>query len=172
MATFLDVGLVSFLTPIFIFLFLFAIFYALLKKFKIFGDKTENLSAVASLSLALIVLFSTPARTIVHTMTPMIAVVFVLVFLAFLFFMFLGVKGEDMVTNVAKSPGFYTTMIIAFIVIFLIALSQAFGPIFATNLEAGFWNATKRLIFSPRVLGALFLLAIAAYAVRYLGSTR
>ncbi len=171
MATILNTSLTSFLTPIFIFLFLFAIFYALLKKFNIFGEKTENLSAIASLSLALLILFSTPARTVVHTMTPMITVVFIFVFLIFLFFLFLGVKDEDMI-KVAKMSGFITVSIIIFIIIFLISLTQAFGPIFQTSLEPGFWNATKRLIFSPRVLGALFLLAVAAYAVRYLGSSR
>ena len=74
--------------------------------------------------------------------------------------------------KVTKMSGFITTCIIIFIVIFLISLTRALGPIFQTNIEPGFWNATKRLIFSPRVLGSLFLLAVAAYTVRYLGSTK
>ncbi len=171
MATILDTDFVSFLTPVFLFLFLFAVFYALLRKFKIFGDKSENLSAVAALSLSLLILFSTPARTVVHTMTPMIAVIFLLVFLAFLFFMFLGVKEEKMV-DVVRHSSFYSIAIIVFIIIFLISLTQGFGPIFMVTGQSGFWEATKRLIFSPRVLGAIFLLTVAAYAVRYLGSTK
>ena len=91
MATIFEADFASFLTPIFVFLFLFAIFYGLLKKFNIFGEKTENLSAIASLSLALLILFSVPARTVVHTMTPMITVVFIFIFLILLFLILLGV---------------------------------------------------------------------------------
>lgn len=172
MATILDTSIVSFLTPIFIFLFLFAIFFALIKRFKIFGDKSENLAAIASFSLALLIVLSTPARDVVQTMTPMIVVVFVFVFLIFLFFMFLGAKDEDLVKNVVKLPGFYNTLIIIFIIIFLISLTKAFGPIFQVTGESGFWESTKRVIFSPKVLGGLFLLLVAAFTVRYLGSTR
>ncbi len=171
MATLLDVDFVSFLSPIFIFLFLFAVFYALLKKFKIFGEKTENLSAIASLSISLLVLFSTPARTIVSAITPAFAVVFVMIFLIFLMYLFLGVKEETMI-EFTKQSTFITITTILFIVIFLIALTNAFGPILLTNMEAGFWNSTKRVIFSPKILGALFLLAVTAYTVRYLGSSK
>ena len=171
MATLLDTDLVSFITPIIIFLFLFAVFYALMKKFSIFGKNSENLSSIAAFSLSLLIVLSTPARTVVLTMTPMITVFFVLVFLAFLFFLFLGVKDEDMI-KVAMHSSFYTIGIIVFIVIFLIALTQAFGPIFQVSGAPGFWESTKRVVFSPKVLGALFLLAVSAYAVRYLGSTK
>ena len=170
MATLLDTSIISFLSPVFIFLFLFAVFFALMRKFKIFGEKSENLSSIAALALSFLIVLSTPGRTVVATMTPMIAVVFVLVFLAFLFFMFLGVKDEDMV-SVTKHSSFQTVFIIIFIVIFLISLTQAFGPIFQVNAQAGFWNSTKRAIFSPKVLGALFLLTVTAYTVRYLGSS-
>lgn len=172
MATILDTSIVSFLTPVFIFLFLFAIFFALIKRFKIFGDKSENLAAIASFSLALLIVLSTPARDVVQTMTPMVVVFFLFVFLIFLFFLFLGVKDEDLVKHVVKSPGFYSIIIIAFIIIFLISITKAFGPIFQVTGQTGFWESTKRVIFSPRVLGGVFLLAVAAYTVRYLGSTK
>src|SRR3989338_4506965 len=136
MATILDTSIVSFLTPIFIFILLFAIFFALIKKFKIFGDKSENLAAIAAFSLSILIVLSTPAR------------------------------------DVVKSPGFYNTMIVIFLIIFLISLTKAFGPIFQVSGQAGFWESTKRVVFSPRVLGGLFLLMIAAFTVRYLGSTK
>src|SRR3989338_1718302 len=172
MATILDTSIVSFLTPIFIFILLFAIFFALIKKFKIFGDKSENLAAIATFSLSILIVLSTPARDVVQTMTPMIVIMFLFVFLIFLFFMFLGAKDDDLVKHVVKSPGFYNTMIVIFLIIFLISLTKAFGPIFQVSGQAGFWESTKRVVFSPRVLGGLFLLMIAAFTVRYLGSTK
>ena len=56
--------------------------------------------------------------------------------------------------------------------LFLIALTQVYGPFLVTNAEAGFWNATKRAIFHPKMIGALFVLIIAAYTVRFVASNQ
>jgi hypothetical protein len=95
----------------------------------------------------------------------------VLIFVIFLFFMFLGVSSSTMV-GLAKNSIFVTFAVILIGTIFLISLSQALGPFLLTNTEAGFWNATKRTIFHPKMLGAIFILAMASFAIKFIAENQ
>ncbi len=167
MATPLDTSFITLVTPALVFIFVFAIFYALLIKTKLFGEKLA-FNAVIALAASLLFIIVPQARGIVLTATPWMLILVLFVVFIFIFFMALGVKGEDMIKNVAKDPTFITITVIAIIVIFLVALTNSFGPFLVTNQEPGFWNSVKRALFHPRMLGALFILFVASYTVRFI----
>jgi len=65
----------------------------------------------------------------------------------FMFFMFIGVNNNSM-ENVAKNSTVITVSIIAIIVLFLVALTNAYGPFLMVTQGTGFW-ATAFGIYSP-----------------------
>lgn len=167
MATPLDTGLLVFLTPAIIFVFIFAVFYALLAKTKMFADKSA-FNVVIALAVAFLTLIVPQVQGVVLSFTPWMLVLVIFVLFIFVFFMALGIKGEDMVKNVAKDATFVTVAVIAILVLFLVALTKSFGPFLLVNNEPGFWNAVKRTLLHPRMLGVLFLLFVASYTIRFI----
>lgn len=167
MATPLDTSFITLLTPALVFIFVFTLFYALLAKTKLFGEKL-GFNVVIALAASLLFIIVPQARGIILTATPWILLLIIFVVFIFIFFMALGVKGDDMIKNVAKDPTFITMSVIVIIVIFLVALTNSFGPFLLVNQEQGFWNSVKRALFHPRMLGALFILFVASYTVRFI----
>ena len=170
MATIFEAGVLSILTPILVFIFLFAIVYALLLKIPFFGEN-KNFNAVIAFAVALLTLIIPEARVVVSQFTGWFMLLTILVLFIFLFFIFLGVKHETLI-DVAKSGTFVTFTVIFIIILFLIALTNAFGPFLTVNQQPGFWSAVKRVIFSSRFLGVLLILMIASYAIRFLSSSK
>ena len=168
MATILDAALLGLITPILIFLFLFAVMYGLLQKIKFFGDN-KNFNAIIAFSVALLTMIIPETRVVVSNFTGWFALLAMLVLFIFIFFLFLGVKHETL-ADVAKEGTFVTFVVIFIIILFLVALTKAFGPFLIVNQELGFWNSVKRVLFSARFLGVLLILMIASYAVRFLSS--
>tara|TARA_Y100000310_G_scaffold202483_1_gene202673 strand:- start:10212 stop:10724 length:513 start_codon:yes stop_codon:yes gene_type:complete len=170
MATILQTQLIEFLTPIFIFLLIFVMLYALLQKSKALGG-VKGFDAIAAFAVAILFIVVPEGTIFIKSFTPWMLIFGVLVFVVFLFFMFLGVSSSTMV-NLAKNSVFVTFAVILIGTIFLISLSQALGPFLLTNTEAGFWNATKRTIFHPKMLGAIFILAMASFSIKFIAENQ
>ena len=169
MATLLDTTVVSFLVPIFVFLLIFAAAYALLQKTGWFGGK-KGFDAAIAFAVSILFAITPDATQFVTLFTPWMLVFAFVILAVFVLFMAMGVKEGDMVKNVAQDSTFITIVIIGVVILFLVALTQVFGPFLLTNTEAGFWNATKRALFHPRMLGAMFILAVSAFAIQFLAS--
>ena len=152
------------------FLLVFAVSFALLKKTKIFGE-SDGANALISFIVGLLTIMFTESQVLIINFIPWTVLFMVLILFIFMFFMFLGVKEEDMV-NVAKDTSFTTFTVIAIIILFLVAMSKAFGPFLLADGGGGFWAVTKRAIFSTRFLGVIFLLFVAAYAVRFISPAK
>lgn len=167
MAIPLNQNVLDVLTPIIVFLFVFAGLYALLMKVKFFGDKS-GFNLVVAFAVSMLFFIMPEAQRVLVIFTPWMVLMVILLLFIFLFFMFLGVKGET-VMEFAQDGGFIFWMVLIIVIIFLISLTQVFGPFLMVNQQPGFWNSVKRTIFHPKTLGALFLLAVAAYAARYIG---
>lgn len=163
-------GLLDILTPIFVFILIFSIIYALLLKSKWFGDN-KSFNAIIAFSVALLTMIVPQARMVISEFTGWFVLLAILVLFIFLFFLFLGVKNETM-ADVAKSGTFVTFAVIFIIVLFLIALTKSFGSFLLVNQEPGFWNAVKRVLFSSRFLGVLLILMIGSYAIRFLSESK
>ncbi len=168
MATLFSEGFVEVLTPIFVFIFLFAALWALLMKTKFFGDKPA-FNIIIAFAASMLVFIVPEAQVVITTFTPWIAILTILIIFIFAFFMFLGVKDKTL-TDFASGGGFAFWAVLIICIIFLVSLTKAFGPFLMVNQSPGFWNSVKRVLLHPKTLGALFILMVASYTVRYLGS--
>lgn len=166
-----SLGLFEYLLPVFLFIFFFAFGYGLLLKTKFFGDNKGLLATIAFI-MALLVVLMPQARLVVSLFTPWVALLGMLVVLILVMFMFLGVKEDAIVKETVGHPLFITFVAAAIIILFLVALSQAYGNFLLVNNQPGFWNDTKRLLFAPRILGAIFILVVSGYMIRYLTTNK
>lgn len=126
MATINITGL-SFFLPVFSFLFVFIIVYAILFKTKVLGE-SQFVNILIGLIVAIIFMsFSTPAGSAdeyVRTIIPWFAVLFVCVFLVLLL---MGLATKDVGTMMTSK--FAWAFAIVLIVIFLIAAIRVFKPV-------------------------------------------
>lgn len=169
MATILDTGLLRFFLPAFTFLFILIILYAILKKVAKFEDR---LSWVAAFSIAIVAMFSGKAIDLINFITPWFVVIFVFLFLVFMGLMFWGVEEK----KVWDTLGGVNTIVIVTILVLVIGISQVFGPVFSPYAPGGPAERTIggeaiRTIFHPRVLGAIFILIVAAFAIQRISET-
>ena len=171
MATILDTGLLNFFLPIFSFLLVFAISYAILQKTNILKNRNVNLAA--AFAIGVLFLFTPDAIKLIQFTTPWFVVFLILLMLMFMTFMFLGVK-EDQLNKVLSYPSVYWTIIVVIIGIFLFGLTQIFGEEVQSILgkdggsNGGLIVDIGKIIFHPKVLGAIFILLIASQAIRLL----
>lgn len=171
MATFLDVGLLNYLLPVFSFIFVFAVSYALLDKFKLIGTNTAVKSA-AAFSMGLLFLFSGAAMEFVNFITPWFVVLIIIAFFLLALFMFMGVKEESWPGVIADVRVHWTVIIIIIILLF-IAISHVFGNVFSPYDETGDKTPESeglKAVVHPRVLGAIFVLIVASFAVKFISS--
>ncbi len=183
MATLLDGTLLSFLMPLFIFLLIFVIIYALLSKTELFGKKQAALNFLGAMCIAAVSAFSGSLIKLVGTVTPWIVFVIIILFLIFGLFGWLGIKNEV----IWETIGSQTVVYVVILFILLIGLTVAFEPevspydqssnaslsVSSQTTSAGLAGKNvKGEVFAtlthPRVLGALFILIVAAFTIRFL----
>ncbi len=166
MATPLQTSLVNFFTPIFIFLLIFVGTYAMLQKTKLLtGNK--GLDGIVAFAIGLLFLIYPAGQAILRMTIPWTIILLVATLMIVSFLMFFGVSEGD----VAAAMGGATMMIIIIsgvVIFFLIAMTNVFGPWLMVDGSATFWGTVKRVLFSSRVLGAIFIVVVASYAVRWL----
>ncbi len=180
MATLLDTSLLQFISPIFSFIFIFTLMYAVMDKFKLVGDN-KGIHAAIALSIAVVFLFAKDAVRFVNFITPWFIIMLVVGLFLTTFFVFFGVKNETIGEKVMSDPRVYWTVIVLSIIILFISIGQVFGSDLSADSGAksisereGVSDATGEgfsSIVHPRVLGALFLLIIAAFAIRLISET-
>ncbi|MDP4012687.1 MAG: hypothetical protein Q8R00_03735 [Candidatus Nanoarchaeia archaeon] len=166
-----DVSSFSYFSPIFTFLFIWIVLYALLKKMEWFGKNDAVITTISFLS-SMMFLMVPETTEIVGFATPWVFLLGVLIVLAMILFMFMGVK-EDAVTKiVSTNPILLTIIFVVLGIIFLVSLTNVFGNFLLPGTTGGFWDVTKRVLFHPRTLGMLFLLVVVSYAIRFLTAER
>ncbi|MDO8628721.1 MAG: hypothetical protein Q7R56_03130 [Nanoarchaeota archaeon] len=166
MASPLSTSVINFFVPIFVFLLIFIATYALLQKTKLLGTN-QGLQALAALVTGLIFMLYQPGRLLIMVGTPWL-IFFGMILIGIIgFLLFFGVAEKDISTFMGG--GFMLTIMISFVVIlFLVVMTKAFGPFLMADNAPTFWGAVKRTLYSSKVLGAILLLVIAAYAVKWL----
>ena len=114
MATLLDTGLLSFLMPIFIFLFIFVVIYALLAKTKLLGDKDVSaLNFLAAVCIAAVAVFAGTITNVVAIVTPWIVFIIIILTLLFGMFGFFGVNNTDIWDTIGgKTPVYVLILLI------------------------------------------------------------
>jgi hypothetical protein len=162
-----DVTSFAYFTPVFTFLFIWVLIYALLTKVKWFGEK-EMTNGLISFLTAMLFLITPNASQIVAEATPWVFLLGILITLTIVMFLFLGVQENAVVKTITENPVTLTVIFVVLGIIFLTAMSNVFGSFLLPGQGQGFWDVTKRTLYHPRTLGMLFLLVIVSYAVRFM----
>ena len=163
MATFLDVTGLQHFSSIFVFLFVWIAVYAVLIWSKILGDN-KFVHALIGLLLAIFVLISPIATSIVADVAPFIAVVF-------LFIILISVASTMLGANIESFPALKGVFLVFIIIIIVIAAVVNVRE--KTNVPSETQtdlSKTVNLIFHPTFLGTILVLAIAVFTIALLAS--
>jgi len=137
----------EFFMPVFGFVFVFVIIYALLAKTKILGGVIW-IDVIVSGIIAIIFSTIISVREYIQAVTPW----FVVLVVALFFILIIIGLSQQNIDKIMK-PGFVWVFIIALILVFFIAAIRVFDPVF--------YNI-KWFVFSRgRIFGGIILLAIA-----------
>ncbi len=188
MATVLDISILSYFIPVFIFLFVFVVFFAILQKTKILGQNA-GIDALVSFSVAMLFMFVSEARQLITIITPWLVILLVIFMSFMLVFMFVGVKAET-IAGVFTESGNAWTIVIILIIALVIAFTQVFGSKIAAitqgpyPVQTGteqtptqpaqpgtqhFLVTVGSIVFSPKILGMFLLIVVASQAIRLIG---
>lgn len=183
MASFLDISLLEYFLPVFTFLFVFVVLYAVLDKFKLIGDN-KGVKLLAAFSVSILFLFSSDALNLINFITPWFIVFVVIAMFLIALFMFIGVKEEALVKRVGSGEVIWPIIIIS-IILLIVALVHVFGE-YQSPYKTGSTEETVKqtvsdgeqaktregeslkTIVNPKILGALFLLIVATFAISYI----
>jgi len=170
MATVMDFGLLEYFIPVFTFLLVFVLAYALLQKNKLLGGNSK-LDFIASFAVAILTLFTGNAIGLINYMTPWFAVLIVFAVFIFLIPLAFGWKEKDIWPSIGGKNG----VIIVSFLIFIMAMTYVFGDVFNPYSEGvdgeestgarSQIDEINKTIFHPRVLGAVFILLFASFTV-------
>ncbi len=150
--------------PIFGFLFVFVVMFAVLLKTKILGDNAFTNSFVAFIFAIIFITFS-PGIDFVTTLVPWFVILFVTLFLILLIVGFSQGKMEDIM-----KPWVTWVFIALLIIAFLVSAIVVFNPVLGDYLPGsgvegdGVGFQIKDFIFGEQFLGGLLLLVIAIAA--------
>ncbi len=164
MATLLDLSLLNFLLPLFIFLFVFVVVYAILSRTSLFGEKQAALNFIAAFCVAALSVFTGTITGLVSIVTPWI--VFMVLILVFLFgiFKFFGMKDEKVWDTIGGPALVYVIILI----IILIGMSIVFEEESSPSSDKSVKSEVITALTHPRLLAAIFILVVAAFSVRFL----
>ncbi|MEK6935774.1 MAG: hypothetical protein AABW67_03225 [Nanoarchaeota archaeon] len=159
----IDISGLSFFMPVFSFLLVFLIVYAILAKTKIVGDN-NFIHFLISFIIAIIFLSFSSMRLYVETITPWFVVMIVIVFFVLLVAGF-STKAWDKI----MTPAFAWTVIGILILIFLIAAIKVFNPVLHPDLvittggngDTSFVQQLADFFGSTKFGGSLLLIVVA-----------
>ena len=161
MAT-LDISQINFFMPVFSFLFVFLIVYAILLKTKVIGEDKFFLIFISFIMGIIFMSFSS-AELYVRTIIPWFIVLLIVVFLVLVLVMFSTKEADKIFT---KSFGW--VLVVILILIFLFSAINVFNPIFhpdkgiimGGSSESSFSQILNFFIYS-KWAGSILLLIIA-----------
>ena len=163
MVTFLDVTGLEHFSSIFVFLFVWIVGYAILLWARILGEN-KFISALVGLLLAIFVLISPIATSIVADTAPFLAVVF-------LFIVLINVATKMLGGDVESFPALRGILLVFIVLMIVIAAGvkireQANVP---SETQEDL-SKTINLIFHPTFLGTVLVFAIAIFTIALLAS--
>lgn len=154
----IDVSGINFFMPVFSFLFVFIIVFALLAKTKIIGDNKFVLLLI-SFIVAIVFMSFSSLELFLRTSIAWFIVLVIAVFLILIIGMF---SSKDWVPK----SGFAWVVIVVLLVIFLISAIYVFNPVFHPDLGIASGEGTSLLqqvrgYMSGGVVGSIILIVIA-----------
>jgi len=154
----IDISGLNFFMPVFSFLFVFIIIYALLAKSKIIGE-SKFVNSLISFIIAVIFMSFSSLELYVKTIIPWVAVLVIVVFFVLLLGMF---SSKDWVPK----SWFGWVVVGVLILIFLIAAIKVFNPVFHPDLVVAEGEGTSLLeqlreFMTGGVFGSILLIIVA-----------
>lgn len=156
----IDISGIYFFMPVFSFLLVFLIVYAILARTKILGD-SGFVNLLVSFIIAIIFMSFSSLELYVKTIIPWAVVLLVSIFLVLLI---AGMSTKELDKIMTKKFGWF--FIIILVIIFLIAAIKVFNPVFHPDLIITSGEGTslvEQLTYSidGRVAGTVLLIVIA-----------
>ncbi len=178
----IDIGFLQYFSPIFVFLLVFVIVYAILQ-FTKFAGENKILHALIGFFVSIVFLFSTSATTVITFIAPWFTIMFVFIIFMLVAYKLFGATDEQIKTVITKSSTVQYFILAIGIIIALLGLGTAFGQNLlgatqdisemqeATTGEAGVATSSYQqnlvaTLFNPKILGMILLLVIAAFTIR------
>lgn len=177
----INVSLLKFFMPIFLFMFVFALMYAILKKTGLVGESPFALMVMAFV-VAIVFVVTPAAFQFTKVITPWFVVFIISLLFIFMIFSWLDIfkpsgGGGGALANAVGNTWVAWIILIVILAIFIFAGIATFGPILSpTGGAEGTSGAeiigfeTKKILFHPAILGLALLFVIAAVTAWVLGS--
>lgn len=166
MATFLDVEILNYFMPLFIFIFIFIILYSILQKSKLIGGKPIY-DILVSLTITIVSLLSGSTFIFITSIIPW----FIMLIVAVVLFLF--ASSTVLKSGIPEIPPLRGVVIFFSIVIIISAITTIFGPIFNPySLNANPDWELLRTLFHPRLLGAIVMLIIVANTIKLVAENK
>lgn len=144
--------------PVFAFLLVFVVVYALLSKTKLLGEN-KFVHIFTSFVVAIIFLVSANAIEYVKIVTPWVAAFIVsLLFIGLV----IGLMGKEPLEKVF-TPSFAWFLVIVLIIIFIVSAIHIFAPAL---------TGPKAVTLSPQIIGILILIGITVFAAWLLAKSK
>ncbi|MSR86339.1 hypothetical protein EXS74_03005 [Candidatus Woesearchaeota archaeon] len=178
MATVLDVGILEYFVPIFVFMFVMIIMWALLEKVQFF-PKSPAANLLIAFLLGVLFILIPELTTVISLVTPWFVILIVFLLLLILTFIFMGVDPK-FIGSVFGGDKPNLVVVWAIIVLFLGIFGYAFTQVYGEQIhditagsssEEGsdqLVQSVGEILFTPKVMGMFFLLLIAVFVVRFI----
>ncbi len=161
MATFLDVTGLQHFSSIFVFLFVWIVVYAVLLWTRMLGEN-KLVHALIGLLLAVFVLLSETATSIVADVAPFLAVVF-------LFIVLISVAAKMLGGDIESFPALKGVLIVFIVIIVVVAAGIKIREnVDVPSEKQTDLSKTVNLIFHPTFLGTILIFAIAVFTIALL----
>ncbi len=181
MATFLEtIGVLDYFSALFAALLVFAIVFAILHQTRLLGENKAVQGLIAIL-LAILVLLNEDLINLVNFISPWFVIVFVFLILLLLTYRLFGISEGSIVNFMTHDRTVNWVLLAIGIIILLAGIFNVFGEralqaregVNETNSEVsdggGFTSNVFNTLFHPKMLGLILVLAIAVFAVAFLG---
>ena len=179
MATVLDVGILEYFVPIFVFMLVMIIMWALLEKVQFF-PKSPAANLLIAFLLGVLFILIPELTTVISLVTPWFVVLIIFLLLLILTFIFMGVDPK-FIGSVFGGDKPNLVVVWAIIVLFLGIFGYAFTQVYGDQIHditAGtssedasgsqeLVSSVGQILFTPKVMGMFFLLLIATFVVRF-----
>ena len=167
MAAIISTELLSYKSPVLIFIFIWAVFYIVLQKVEFFKGN-QPISAAIAFAASILFVVVPVARDLIQEVIPWLLVMILVIVVILTILMFMGYAQKDIVKYMQENT-FGAIITIVVVIIFLIALAKVVGPSFyqfPSPAEIGIMADARRVFFNPKVLGTLFILVVAFYLIK------
>ena len=158
----IDITGMYFFMPVFSFLFVFFVVYAVLVKTKVLGD-SGWINLLLGFIMAIIFMSFSSLELYVQNIVPWFVVLVVCVFLVMLLGGFASGEMKEIISNKA----FGTIVLLILLAVFLLAAIKVFNPVFHPDLGITSGEGTSMLEqiregAGGKIMGSLLLIVIAA----------